>query len=85
MRSLEIAARVCTKATSVKSTGAKNASNDGDLRLRSDENIAAVAISKKKRNCIIKKLKNKKGTTRLFVVPNIANLVMEIRKDSNNI
>jgi hypothetical protein len=42
--SAETVARVCTKATSLRSTGAKNASNDGDLRLRNDENIAAVAI-----------------------------------------
>ncbi|KAM1456789.1 hypothetical protein ACFX13_034889 [Malus domestica] len=36
--------RVCTRATSERSTGAKNASREGDLRRRIDENIAAEAM-----------------------------------------
>lgn len=36
--------RICTSATSERFTGAKNASKEGDLRRRSDENIAAEAM-----------------------------------------
>lgn len=44
--SFDTNARVCTKATSDRSTGAKNASKHGDLRLLRDEKMAAVAIQR---------------------------------------
>lgn len=45
MRSAATAIRVSTSATSVRSTGARNASSDGDRRRLIEENIAADAIT----------------------------------------
>lgn len=57
--SLETTCKVSNRAAFGRSTGARNASNEGDLRRRNDENIAADTIYCQRKNIstILSKLK----------------------------